>query len=494
MFSEKLDFLMNIIGISGGELAHAISLDPSYISRLRHGKRELPKEQHFMNSLAHYFSEHIKSDYQKKLLYDAMGYSVAWPSDREKSEKCILKWLLTENAAQRELIQNVIQRAAVSFPVDMAISIDHHVDLESSRNDKRELYYGIEGKREAFLRFLVLAADSEKPLEMHMYSDEDLGWLSEDPGFSGKTLSLLTSCAKDGKKIKIVHPLRQDEDAMLYVVRRWIPVYLTGYVEPYYYPIIRDELYYRTVFVIPGVAAMISSSAEGNLCEGITFFLTEPRAVAVAEAELAHLISLSKPLAKVFSAREHAGFWPTIKDFISSEAEVIMLHDTVCPFTMLRSLSKIKEKPGDFQFDLHDFETMLKRHPFTEVVAQPNPERICSEKVPLQFSEIVGENREYLTKDEYVENLNYVIQLLSKRENYNLIIRHHTFTNMFLCIKKGVGILLSKADDTAMTFYINQPNVLDAAWEFLSLLKEDATAENRENVLKELQALGDSLK
>jgi hypothetical protein len=348
MFSEKLDFLMNIIGISGGELAHAISLDPSYISRLRHGKRELPKEQHFMNSLARYFSEHIKSDYQKKLLYDAMGYSASWSADREKTEKCLLKWLLTENTAQRELIQNVIQRAAVSFPVDMALSIDYNVDLEAVRSDNRELYYGVEGKREAFLRFLMLAGDSEKSLEMHMYSDEDLGWLSDNADFSGKTLSLLTSCAKDGKKIKIVHPLRQDEDAMLYVVRRWIPVYLTGYVEPYYYPVIRDELYYRTVFVIPGVAAMVSSSLDGNLCEGMTFFLTEPRAVAVAESELAHLISLSKPLAKVFSSREHTDFWPVIKDFVFSEAECIMLHDTLCPFTMLRNLSKIKEENGGF--------------------------------------------------------------------------------------------------------------------------------------------------
>lgn len=494
MFSEKLDFLMNIIGISGGELAHAISLDPSYISRLRHGKRELPKEQHFMNSLARYFSEHIRSDYQKKLLYDAMGYSASWSADQEKTEKCILKWLLTENAAQRELIQNVIQRAAVSFPVDMAISIDYNVDMETVRSDNRELYYGVEGKRDAFLRFLVLAADSEKPLEMHMYSDEDLGWLSDHPEYSGKTLSLLTSCAKDGKKIKIVHPLRQDEDAMLYVARRWIPVYLTGYVEPYYYPIIRDELYYRTVFVLPGVAAMVSSSLEGNLSEGITFFLTEPRAVAVAETELARLISLSKPLAKVFSAREHADFWPMVKAFVSSQEEVIMLHDDLCPFTMLRNLSKIKEETGGFHFDLHDFETMLKRYPFTEVIATPDPGKISKGEVPLQFSEIAADQRRFLTKEEYVENLNYAVQSLRRRENYNVIIRPHTFTNMFLCIKKSVGILLSKADETAMAFYITQPNIVDAAWEFLKLLKEDATAENKEKVLQELEALADSLK
>jgi hypothetical protein len=143
---------------------------------------------------------------------------------------------------------------------------------------------------------------------------------------------------------------------------------------------------------------------------------------------------------------------------------------------------------------LHNFETMLKRYPFTEVIAKPDPEKIRNGSIPLQFSEIVAENRRYLAKEEYVENLHYVMQLLIKRENYNLIIRPHTFTNMFLCIKRGVGILLSKSDETALTFYITQPNIVDATWEFLKLLKEDSTAENKEKVLQELEALADSLK
>ena len=79
MFSEKLNFLISIIGISGGELATAISLDPSYISRLRHGKRALPKEHLFMEPIALYFATHIKNDYQKKLVSEAMGITLDWP-------------------------------------------------------------------------------------------------------------------------------------------------------------------------------------------------------------------------------------------------------------------------------------------------------------------------------------------------------------------------------------------------------------------------------
>ena len=493
MFAEKLDFLMNIVGISGGELAHATSLDPSYISRLRHGKRELPKGQHFIDPIAHYFAQHIKSEYQKKLLCDAMEYTCRWPENQEMAANYILKWLLTENAVQLEIIQNVLQQAAISLPLDMAITPDENVDLTDCRGDDREIYYGAEGKRLAFLRFLSLAVAADTPLEMFMYSDEDLTWLSEDTDFSSKTLSLLTKCAKDGKKIKIVHPLRRDADAMLYTVRRWFPIYLAGYVEPYYYPIVRDELYYRTSFVISGVGAMVSSSIGGNTSEGMTFFLTESRAVAVVEEELNHLISISKPLAKVYSARNSEGFWTMLTAFACAEAETIMLHDNLCTFGMFRNVRNISDRVENFSFQLHEFESLLRRHKFTEVVVAPDLKNICDGKIPLQFSELTGNGQQFLTKQQYAENLNYILQMLHKKENYNLMIRHHAPSNMFLCIKEGVGILLAKVDETARIFYITQPNIVQAAWGYLAMLKVDATIENKENVITELKAMVQSL-
>ena len=493
MFSEKLDFLMNIIGISGGALAHATSLDPSYISRLRNGKRELPKGQHFMNTLAHYFAENIKTDYQKKLLCEAMGYSAKWPDDKEKAEKQILSWMLIENSVERELIQNVLERLAIFFSTDLPIPVEEDFICPDSINDNREIYYGIEGKKEAFLRFLLLAVNANTPVEMHLYGDQDMPWLSDDPDFSKKTLSLITACAKQGKKIKVIHSLRADIEEMLYTVRRWIPIYLTGYVEPYYYPQIRNELYYRTTFVLPGIAAMVSSSIDRNPNGGMTLFLTEPMAVDVEESEFEHLFSLCKPLAKVYSAINNEGFWAMLKEFTFAEADTIMLHDGICPYSMIRSLWKIRDKTGDFSFELSDLENMLKHHKFTEIVAKLDPEKICIGKVPVHFSEIIGPATKYLTKEECIETLVYVINLLGKRENYNLIIRYHTFPNIFICARENTGILLYTAEKNAMAFYINQPNVVDATWKYLQSINDDYGKANKQKVINELEELIKSL-
>lgn len=65
-FAEKLDFLMNITQTSNSALAHAATLDASYISRLRTGKRLMPKDNHMIQGMTIFLARQFKEDYQKK--------------------------------------------------------------------------------------------------------------------------------------------------------------------------------------------------------------------------------------------------------------------------------------------------------------------------------------------------------------------------------------------------------------------------------------------
>jgi transcriptional regulator with XRE-family HTH domain len=72
-FNEKLDFLMNITKTKNSDLAMYTSLDSSYISRLRRGKRKLSKSENYVQSMADYFGKSIKEDYQKKTIFDMIS-------------------------------------------------------------------------------------------------------------------------------------------------------------------------------------------------------------------------------------------------------------------------------------------------------------------------------------------------------------------------------------------------------------------------------------
>ncbi|NCB43039.1 MAG: hypothetical protein EOM59_10520 [Clostridia bacterium] len=492
MFADKLNFLISIVGISGGELAHAVDLDPSYISRLRHGKRALPKEHHFIEPISLYFATHIKSDYQKTLLCDAMGVTLEWPETTEKAKKYITSWLLTENPRQYDMIRNVFLEIARSFPLDSSVYIEALPDLSEYSNDTREIYFGKEGKRDAFLRFFALAIEAEDSQEMQMFCNEDLSWQSETPGFRQKVRSLLTVFAKAGKKIKIIHSLSEDIDSMLESLQGWIPIYLTGYVEPSYYPKIREDFYRRTAFVVPGVAAMISSSLNGNTGETMTFILTKSEAVKVVEAELSYLMSQSKPLTKSFSAKNKEGLHSVLREFFNAKADTILVHDDFLPFILPANISKVKALRDFFYFK--NIEGLLKKYNYTEVISVPDVTKIRNGNVPVQLSGVIESNQTFFTKDEYIKNLDHVLELLEAESSYSLHVKNHAFQDIFLCIKKGVGILIAKEQDSSVLFYIEQPNIVDVVWEFLSITNRETTVDNQQEVLRELHKLSKALK
>ncbi|NLK94484.1 MAG: hypothetical protein GX275_04720 [Clostridiales bacterium] len=58
-FNQKIDFLLKITGIANNTLAKAVSLDSSYISRLRKGTRVPSRKQNYIKNMAlFFFKEH----------------------------------------------------------------------------------------------------------------------------------------------------------------------------------------------------------------------------------------------------------------------------------------------------------------------------------------------------------------------------------------------------------------------------------------------------
>lgn len=201
MFAEKLNFLMSIIGISGGELAHAVSLDPSYISRLRSGKRSLPKRQRFLDDIAAYFATKVHTEYQIKLLSEAMSFEGEWPEEKEAAQHLIYEWLHTEQDSQRDTIINILQGAVSSFLLDAVLSPDCDPDLGNIGSDVRKYYYGCSGRQEAFLHFLAAALRAPAGQDMYLFTSESVEWLAGDGDFSASISTLLTEFAQNQRRL-----------------------------------------------------------------------------------------------------------------------------------------------------------------------------------------------------------------------------------------------------------------------------------------------------
>ena len=68
-FAEKLDFLMSMTKMTNSTLAHYLVLDTSYISRLRTGKRLMPKSDELIRRMAGYIAGKLTDNTMRQLNY-----------------------------------------------------------------------------------------------------------------------------------------------------------------------------------------------------------------------------------------------------------------------------------------------------------------------------------------------------------------------------------------------------------------------------------------
>lgn len=266
MFSEKLNYLMVITKTTNTELANALNINQSVISRFKLGKREPGKDSDYFISIAKYFSHKIyKLNMQNKFSPFMNTCS------ENKLIISISEWLKNnENTNNTNMILN-------------------------SKN-KTMYYYGNEGKQEAVLIFL-------KNLEnifsetLYLYSDENMNWML-DENFSKKWSSLLVSILKNGNKIIIIHSLSRNYSELVNAVFKWLPLYLTGNIEPYYIPKLRDSITRRSIFISSN-QAVTSNSVENNTDNMLNMYISEPQAVFAIKEEFKNYLNISSPLLNI---------------------------------------------------------------------------------------------------------------------------------------------------------------------------------------------------
>ena len=94
-FSRRLDALMRALQISNVEMARQVAVDPSYLSRIRNGRRSPADPQGLAQRCAEFIVSHR---HDRELLRDALGVVGTGDESHVRSEEeiveLIVRWLL----------------------------------------------------------------------------------------------------------------------------------------------------------------------------------------------------------------------------------------------------------------------------------------------------------------------------------------------------------------------------------------------------------------
>lgn len=493
-FCEKLDFLMKITNTTNSSLSMYASLDPSFISRLRRGQRSPSKGDSYIKTMAKYFSRHCSESYQRKILYDTLKIS----SELTESELCdkIIEWLTNTQSPEFQNVGLFLSRIADKTPVRMPSAVKPGGFTIPAC--ETSVLFGIEGKREAVICFLSEVLVQNKPLNLLLFSDEPTDWMTSDPAFTAKWASLMSEVLAKGTKIKIIHTVSRDLDEMLGAIVQWMPLYMTGLIEPCYYPKKRDGIFKRTLFIAPGTAAVISTSVGSMINEAANFLIRDAQAVEAVEQEFNHYFRLCNPLMRIFAAANQHAYMNTLYEFEKEQADAIIKTESLSLLTMPESvISSIMGRISHLGFDpsvyfqnrMELFKKNIDVISFTEIIRLPDPQDVRNGRVAVAFSDILYGGTIYYSAPEYIMHLENIVSLLKEYSGFHVcLITKETDARYMVYAKEDLGVIVAKTSTPPIILAINEENMTAAFWDFLTTTAGEKTynTPNNKKVIKTL--------
>ncbi len=337
VFGRKLRSIIELAGISSVNLSKAVNIDPSYLSRMRTGKR-LPGEN--SRVLEDICSVLIRKIAEKQRLSELAGIMGDDPGNFSAEPVHLSAWLMNlSEAAYKVTVDRLIKRiGTLSLEITAPIPPVPQEVVESVKHDASLNYRGTEGLRKAVTRFLLSAA--ERGSTLLLYSDQSMEWMGGE--YNALWRSLLANALSRGVKIRIIHNIERGAAEMLDAISGWLPLYMTGMIEPYYCTLPSNGRFGCTLFLDPGCACIEGFCVRGTDAEcGYTYF-TDPEQLEVRRNEYLRLLEMSRRLVEITPGTAEPvpdSFQRTIDD-----VQVMISEGTVI-------LTKLTSPSYSFRFD-----------------------------------------------------------------------------------------------------------------------------------------------
>ncbi len=452
-FSEKLNILMNLTGTSNSELGRALSYDPSYISRVRAGKRGLPRRQPFVKPASEFFAEAIVTPVQQDAAANLLTRGMPWPEDPKQGAEYLLRWLEATPEEMSEPLGQFFQSISTAAPAELKSEVQ--LDLTPTEEDT-VFFYGNEGKREAVLRLLADACENRAGT-LHLVSDESMAWLAESVSFQRRWIAMLIRFLEQGGQITIIHTIDRSLDEMLLAVQRWMPLYMTGRIQSYYCPRVRDGICRRSLFVAPGLAALVGCSILENTENMANLLTREPKAVAGYEEEFNNYLAICRPLIDIYREGQGQELEKRFLHLLTGDGP--LLTASPIPFAPGRSGSPAMEQA--FQQRLTRGEEVM------ELLHLPDPSDRDLGPLPLPLSDMMGTSDQSYTPEELRDRVRDAMERCRQYHNYRAVFTHRLPAAITILARNREEVLIFPSAPPTTVFALAEPRLVSALWDYL---------------------------
>lgn len=474
-FHMKLNMLMNIQNVTNIRLAKALSVDASLVSRWRTGIRIPSSRNSYVKEMASYFAAQAKLECQKNALYELLGLAPEqFPETPQELTQLLFDWLNEEPQQTIRTIWDFPKKPKKPEPkTDTAFAVPPGKPTEV------DVYDGLEGKQEGAIRFLSAVAASKSPGTILLYSDENMQWLIGSKDFATKWSALLSQIIAQGTRIKIIHTVTRDLTEMLAVIDWWLPVYMTGAMESFYYPKYWESVFRKTMFLAPGIAAVTSSSLVTHEEHSQLFYCSDPKILRNLSKEFDAFFELCYPLMQVFKNESLLKFSELWVEFAEQFGDSIICSPMPSSVTMPESMfshlleqavgtTEQKQKIAATHKKIRScFLAGLEHSDFTELVSFSLPETFPETTILPNPRDLLGGASILYSRTDYCEHLKHIVTLLKKYERFSFIIHTKDSIEEFqFAVKEESGVIVAK-NDCSIIFVFRRQSMTRAFQNYL---------------------------
>lgn len=485
---QKLDILLRELDINISRLAAFLHYDPSYLSKIRTGKRNPAHQQQFVEKVCEYVIANYKDEQDRKKVVYLIQCNEDELADSSSYRRKLREWF---NSSMPDGVDYVsaFLRKVDSFNLDDYIRAIHFdsfkvpkvpFQLPVSRH-----YYGLKEMREGELDFLKHTVLSKSMKPLYICSDMPVEDMAADEDFAKKYMFGLAMVLKKGLHIHIIHDVERPMKDMMLGLENWVPLYMTGQISPYYLKGVQNRVYSHLHYC-SGQVAMTGDCISGHHDLAHYYLTSRKEEVSISQKNMEFLLKKAHPLMDIYREERKKELHASLLENAGKEGRrrrVLAVPDLgVLPKKLLEEILErnhvvLNEKTvilESYKRSATCLETILKHSVVEDEVSVLSEAEYEKYPLVLPLAECFLEKDIRLTYEEYHACIGAAENYAKANENYQFnLTKIKGFHNIQITCFEGKWCMISKNRAPAIHFVIHHPKLRYALENMVLPIRDD---------------------
>ena len=486
--SQKLDILLRELDINISRIAAFLHYDPSYLSKIRTGKRNPAHQQQFVEKICEYVASNYKDEQDRKKVTYLIQCNEDEITDSSLYRKKLREWLSSSKPEDVDYVSGFLRKVD-SFNLDDYIRVIHFdsfkvpkvpFQLPVSRH-----YYGLKEMREGELDFLKHTVLSKSMKPLYICSDMPVEDMAADKDFAKKYMFGLAMVLKKGLHIHIIHDVERPMKDMMLGLENWVPLYMTGQISPYYLKGVQNRVYSHLHYC-SGQVAMTGDCISGHHDLAHYYLTSRKEEVSISQKNMEFLLKKAHPLMDIYREERKKELYTALIENAGKEGRrrrVLAVPDLgALPKKLLEEILErnhvvLNEKTvilESYKRSATCLETILKHSVVEDEVSVLSEAEYEKYPLVLPLAECFLEKDIRLTYEEYHACIGAAENYAKANENYQFnLTKIKGFHNIQITCFEGKWCMISKNRAPAIHFVIHHPKLRYALENMVLPIRDD---------------------